>query len=138
MSYILFYLLDKDHLLILDNLEHLLEGATGLSELLEAVPRLKLLVTSRESLHLHLEHIYDVTGLALAESSLEADTSGAVELFSQRARMQQPNFVLGDTTIVEVAAICELLGGMPLAIELASSWLRFLSIEEIKEELVKG
>ena len=132
------HLADKAMLLVLDNLEHLLEGAGLVAALVQAAPKLKILTTSRERLNLHAEWVYDLAGMSVLEANgRDLESAAAVRLFLQTARKARADFSLGNQ-IHTTARICRALGGMPLAIELAASWLRVLSVAEVAEELGKG
>ncbi|CAN5864765.1 BTAD domain-containing putative transcriptional regulator [soil metagenome] len=135
------HLADKHLLLVMDNLEHLLEGIDLVTEILQAAPNLKILATSRERLGLHAEWVYDLAGMRVPEvgrfEEADLETADAVKLFAQTAKKARADFALnGD--VATVAHICRALGGMPLAIELAASWLRVLSVAEVAAELEKG
>jgi diguanylate cyclase (GGDEF)-like protein len=127
------FLRGKIILLVMDNFEHLIEGAPLVSEMLLASTGVKVLATSRERLHLPEEWLLELDGLGLpqGESEAEALDSGAVQLFVERARGVQPRFVLAEAGTATVAHICRLAQGMPLGIELAAAWARVLSCEEI-------
>lgn len=133
------YLKDKHILLLIDNLEHLLGDASVsefLAELLEKTSKLKLLVTSRESVGLQGEWIFEVHGLPIPQGTDIEGTS--VELFLQRARRAHVSF---DATIEDYPAIvriCNLVNGIPLGIELAAAWVRTLSCHEIASEIDRG
>ncbi len=132
---ILEYLKNKKMLLVLDNLEHLLSGIDLMSEILATTPEIKILATSRERLGLQSEHLFDLNGLAVPEANGPAAHSfDALRLFAERAKHTRLDFVL-DEHLQDVTRICQLVGGMPLAIELAASWSRLLSPEEIVVEL---
>ena len=136
---LLSYLENKHMLLVMDNLEHLLDGVTLLTEMLGSAPHLKLLATSRESLNVRAEWFYDLGGLATpAASDKNAQSYDAVHLFLQAAKRTQGNFRLDEANAGAVAHVCRLTGGMPLALELAASWLRVLTPEGIAAELAKG
>ena len=111
-------------LLVIDNFEHVLEGAPLVAELLTACPELKVLATSRTVLRLSGEHVFPVPPLELpADRALplaEVGAAPAVRLFVARAQASQPGFVLTAENAVAVAAICRRLDGLPLAIELAA------------------
>jgi predicted ATPase/DNA-binding SARP family transcriptional activator len=135
------YLADKALLLVLDNFEHLLDGATALAELLVA-PDVQLLVTSREVLNLREEWLFWVEGIACPPSSPrhngdDLGNYGAVRLFQEYAQRLQPAFAL-ESNAAAVVRICQLSGGMPLALELAASWVKSLPCAEIAEELASG
>jgi predicted ATPase/class 3 adenylate cyclase len=109
-------------LLLFDNFEHVVEAADDLAGLLAACPRLNLLVTSREPLHVTGEQEYPVPSLALQES---------VDFFAARARAVRPDFG-GDEAVAE---ICRRLDGLPLALELAAARVKALSPPQILERL---
>jgi predicted ATPase/DNA-binding SARP family transcriptional activator len=113
----------RSALLVLDNFEHLLETAPLLVELLSDCPPLKVLVTSRASLHLSGEHEYPLEPLPLDE---------AVTLFTERARAVRPDFVGDEATLT---AICSRLDCLPLALELAAARSRLLSPAELLDRL---
>ncbi len=125
------HLRSKDALLLLDNFEQIVAAAPVLADLLEACPRLALLVTSRATLRLRGEREMPVGPLALpAEGALSPDElarSPAVTLFVRRAQAVRPGFALTAASAPDVAAICRRLDGLPLAIELAAARLRALS-----------
>lgn len=132
------YLRNKEKLLVLDNLEHLLAGMDLLVELLASAPGIKLLATSRERLALHAEWVYDLEGMRVPEASdANLQDADAVQLFVQTAKKTRADFTLNDNAET-VAHICRLVGGMPLALELAASWLRVLNADEIAAELARG
>jgi predicted ATPase len=127
-------------LLVLDNLEGLLENVTVLSDLIGQCPNLKLLVTSRERLNLEEEHLFPLEGLAFPRSNAtleEAKTSDAVALFSERAQQLQPQFEL-EEQLDSVLRICKLVEGLPLGLELAASWVRLMSCNEIADEIERN
>ncbi len=133
------FLAEKQLLLILDNIEHLLgeDVVLGfLGELIERSEKVKLLVTSRESLGLYHETISEVHGLPIPESTDVAGTS--VELFLQRARRAHAGFDPTTDDYPAIVKICRLVDGMPLGIELAAAWVRTLSCEEIASEIERG
>jgi predicted ATPase/serine/threonine protein kinase/DNA-binding SARP family transcriptional activator len=137
---LLAYLSSKQMLLLMDNFEHLLDGAPLLDRMLERAPRLKILVTSRERLHLTQEMVYTLGGMRYPArpgplTVEELNRYGAMQLFVQRARMVQPDFEVNAQTLQQIARICRLVQGMPLAIVLATGWLEMLSIEELADEI---
>jgi predicted ATPase len=112
---------------VLDNCEHLLDACAALlSALLGACPGLKVLATSREPIGVAGEVTWSTPSLSL--------TDDAVELFVDRARLARPDFDAADNAAV-VAAICQRLDGVPLAIELAAVRVRSLSLDEIIDGL---
>ena len=121
------YLYDRHVLLLLDNFEHVIAAAPQIADLLAGCPMLKVLVTSREELHLRGEHVFPVPPLALPDAQTHRDDLAgvaAVMLFVERATDHQPNFVLSAENASAVAAICRQLDGLPLAIELAAARIR--------------
>jgi predicted ATPase/DNA-binding XRE family transcriptional regulator len=134
---LLHYLCDRHILLVLDNVEHLLEGSQLFSEIIRHAPQVKLLLTSREPLHLQGEWIYEVKGLALPEDDGDEafDSSSAVSLFLQRARQADVRFILHPQERADVVRVCRLVEGMPLAIELAATWVNTLTCREIAAEI---
>ncbi|HSM55035.1 MAG TPA: tetratricopeptide repeat protein [Candidatus Sulfomarinibacteraceae bacterium] len=128
------YLRARQLLLVLDNFEHLREEATRLVDILQQAPQVKLLVTSRATLNLYEEVLFEVPGLALPPPE-ETDPEtlsqySAVALFLQRARQTSLSFTLDDHA-AHVARICRLLHGLPLGIELAAAWVRALPCADI-------
>lgn len=131
------YLRDKELLLILDNFEHLIAGAGSVAELLEAAPHVQVVTTSRERLNLHGEWIYELRGMDVpAEKLYESiEQYSAVQLFLQNAYRVHPEFQVDEAEKKQIARICDLLEGIPLGIELASSWVRVVSCAEIAREI---
>ena len=129
----------KQLLLVLDGFEHLLAGAVLLVDLLHAVPSLKILVTSRVRLDVEGETLLPIRGLACPERLLgdsgSLACSPAVQLFLSRARQIQPGLGLPDAELPDVARLCHVVGGLPLAILLAASWVGMLTPAEIAAEL---
>src|SRR5260221_2230872 len=121
----------KHFLLLLDNFEQVVTAAPLIEELLAVCPRLKVVVTSREVLHLDSEHEFPVPPLDLPDlSQLPEDEAltqyAAVALFVQRAQAILPTFYLTQTNARAVAEICVRLDGLPLAIELAAARIKLL------------
>ena len=133
------YLSDRRMLLVMDNFEHLLDGAGLLAEILGVAPQVKLLVTSQERLNLHGEWLYEVQGMRVPPSESEdAETYGSIKLFLQSARRVDAGFQLSPQARAAVVRICELVAGMPLGIELAAAWVRALSCAEIAGEIERN
>lgn len=123
------FLRDRHILLLLDNFEHLLEAAPLVTELLLFCPRLTVLTTSREPLHLRGEHEYAVPPLAVPgsddlTSEEQLSQYPACALFLSRARAVSPGFRPTEAQAAAVAEICRRLDGLPLAIELAAARIR--------------
>lgn len=134
------YFRKKQLLLVMDNFEHLLDGAGIVSEILQAAPGVKILTTSRERLNLQSETIFTVSGMAFPGqvSVMDILDYDAVNLFAQSARKVCLGFDPSREELEQIANICNIVQGMPLAIELAAAWLQILSVDEIANELEKG
>jgi predicted ATPase/DNA-binding XRE family transcriptional regulator len=141
------YLRDKQVLLVVDNVEHLLgvvphqETAVELLvEMLQQAAQVKLLVTSRETLGMHDEWVFEVRGLPLPNDIHTEGSSQntSVELFLQRARRAHVEFSATPEDYPAIVSICQLVDGNPLGIELAASWVRTLSCDEIASEIERG
>lgn len=126
------FLHEKELLLVLDGLEQLRADAGELAELLRAAPELKILATSRERLALQCEWVFPVAGLDFptAQESTIANRD-AVQLFLQTARRVDWHFELSPATIPAIRRICQLVQGMPLALELAAALLSTMSLDDI-------
>ncbi len=125
--------LDKPGLLVIDNCEHVVDEAAALVDaLLRRCPALRALATSQEVLGVPGEVVFPLGGLAVVATPRP---SGAVRLFSDRARESRPDFVLTPLAAAEVAQICARLDGLPLCVELAARWVRSLSTTEILRRL---
>ncbi|MFI1921462.1 BTAD domain-containing putative transcriptional regulator [Streptomyces sp. NPDC020377] len=128
-----------DALLLLDNCEHLVEAAAELAaELLDQLPELRILATSREALAITGESLCHLGPLDVPTGSpepAEAAQSPAVRLFVERAAGVRPDFTLDDLTLDAVVEVCRRLDGMPLALELAAAKLRSMSVEQIARRL---
>jgi len=137
------YLGQRSALFVLDNFEHLMPAAPLMTLLLGRCPGLVLLVTSRERLRISGEHEIQIQPLGLPGSDSGTDTrsivrSDAGELFLQRVRAVKPDFVLRNSDASIVAAICSRLDGIPLALELAASQLKYASLRSLLEHLNSG
>jgi predicted ATPase/DNA-binding SARP family transcriptional activator len=133
-------IVDKRMLIVVDNLEHLHEASTALSELLTAGPRLKLLVTSRVPAHLSGEHEYPVPALSMPDlarlpSAASLSQYDAVALFIERARSVKPGFAVTNANAPAIAEICIRLDGLPLAIELAAARAKLLTPQALLTRL---
>ena len=140
------YLKQKEILLVLDNFEHLLAGVDLLIDLLQTAPALKLLLTSRTPLHIQGEQLYPLTGLTYPAEADRVETVegvnewqySALTLFDHSARRLRPDFALSDENLDLVIRICQLVEGMPLALLLASAWIKMLTLSEIAAEIERG
>ncbi|MGI8788520.1 MAG: protein kinase domain-containing protein [Pyrinomonadaceae bacterium] len=143
------YLRDKQMLIVVDNFEQVIAAAPNIAELIAAADKLKILITSRVSLHLKAEREFIVPPLALlsedsfddylrtGDSDLLADLRKyeAVELFVERAREAKASFALSKDNARSVAEICTRLDGLPLAIELAAARVKIISPQMILTKL---
>jgi predicted ATPase/DNA-binding SARP family transcriptional activator len=139
----------RPSLLILDNLEHQLEEAAPLvRELLERVPTLTILATSRQSLGIAGERQVPVPPLPVPSGSLlplaaaqkppDRDTLMRIEsiqLFVDRAQAVDPSFTVSDQNAATIAQLCDRLEGIPLAVELCAAWAQTLTPAEMLERL---
>ncbi len=153
---LLHHLRERSLLLVLDNMEHLLDGVGLLADILREAPGVHMLATSRERLNLQGEWVFEVQGLpippaadhsestaaplpaplpdaSIAASSFEA--SSAVQLFLQSAQRARVGFTPSAEDRTAIVRICRLVEGLPLAIELAAGWVRLLSCTEIADEI---
>jgi predicted ATPase len=131
------YLRDRGVLLVLDNMDRLLAGATALAELLGASPGTKILVTSREALNVRGEWLLPLAGMRVeADAASESFTTcESVRLFVEAAHRTRPDFTLGPGERLALGELLQLVEGLPLAIELAAAWTRALELSQIVEEL---
>jgi predicted ATPase len=122
---------------VLDNFEHLLDGAGLLADIVQAAPGVKLLVTTRERLKLQAEQVYPLAGLAYAprETPAEAAAEPAMQLFLHHARRVRPSFALREQDLPAFEQLFRLVGGMPLALILAATWVEMMGPAEIAAEV---
>jgi len=134
---VLDYLKKKHLLLIMDNFEHLMDGAEIVTEMLKSASDLKILVTSRKRLHQPGETLFTLPGLQLPNLELSEGASqfAAIELFQQTARRARTDFIITHENLPHVVQICWLVQGMPLGILLAAAWIAVLSTQEIITEI---
>lgn len=128
---------EREVLLVLDNFEHLLDGAALVAAILSRAPGVKLIVTSRERLNLRGEWVVAVEGLGVPTEGVDGgiDTYDAVRLFVECARKVRAQFAPEPAEWRHVAHICRLVGGMPLGIELAAAWVPVLPCAAIAREI---
>ena len=132
------FLRERSMLLVLDNFEHLLDGASLIGDLVQVAPGIRVLTTSRERLNLRGETVYVLRGLVPRETPYDVLEYEAVKLFMQSAHRLRPDFELQAHDLDHLARICRLTAGMPLGIELAAGWVDVLSLEQIAVELQRG
>ncbi len=144
------YLRDKEMLLLLDNVEHLLNdrNLSLLASLVTHAPGIKLFVTSRERLNLQAETLLELDGFPcpgggprtndpIADPLSYVTRFPAVQLFVARARQVRVDFSPAGQEAT-LARLCRLVGGLPLALELAASWVRVLDVAGIVAEIERG
>jgi predicted ATPase len=131
------YLRQKRMLILLDNFEHLVEGAGLVTDILQTAPEVKILVTSRVRLNVSGEHLFPVAGMHFPEreSDEDVDRYSAIRLFIQSASRVRVSFEAMADDMLDIARICRLVEGMPLAILLATAWLEMLTPAEIVAEM---
>lgn len=135
------FLHSKELLLILDNFEHLIssESVKWLSNLLATAPNVKILLTSRGRLNLREEHIIDLRGLPypVAGAAESAENFSAIKLFLQHANRVHYRFEPNADEMTAIIRLCQIVDGMPLAIELAAAETRYFPCEHIASEIEK-
>jgi predicted ATPase len=136
------HLRNRRLLLVLDNFEQVLGAAGLVGELLKAAEGLRVVVTSRATLHLYGEREYEVPPLGLPESAARLDPETlsryeAVALFVERAAAARPDFALTAANAASVAEICTRLDGLPLAIELVAARIKLLPPQALLARLGK-
>jgi predicted ATPase len=137
------YLRHRELLLILDNFEQLIPGAAQISDLLNAAPDLKIIVTSRAHLRLSVDHEFIVSPLAVPSAQFptqrealdELSSFPAVQLFVTCGRNAKPGFALTHENAWATAEICRRLDGLPLAIELAAARIKLMSPDTVLAKL---
>jgi predicted ATPase len=133
------FLRERHLLLVLDNLEQLRGAVPWLARLLDACPRLVLLVTSRAALRIRAERRFVVGPLATppadATSVEQIEAAPAVRLFLDRARSVVPELLLSESSARTVSAICRQLDGIPLVLELAAPRVQLLSLPTLLARL---
>lgn len=134
------YLREKTLLLVLDNFEHLIDGAGLVHGLLQTAPRLKVLVTSRERLRLTGETVFLLDGMDFPDWETPSDLNpySAVSLFLQSARFSRPDFTLQPDDLPYAVRLCRLVDGVPLGIVLAAGWVEVLPLAEIVAEIERS
>lgn len=124
------WLEDQNVLVILDNFEQLLNAKHIIKDLIRETSYSRFLITSRQTLNLQLEHVHHLRGLAYRDGV----TSAAVGMFSSYAQRAHSSFNLS-IELDDVITICQLVDGMPLALQLASAWVKVLSCKDIANEI---
>lgn len=146
------FLHEKKLLLVLDNFEQLIQGAWLVVEIAEKSPGVKLLLTSREQLNVRGEWTFEVNGLAYPHSPSGSqpdspqpfqepqegrpiENYSAAALFIQSARRARVGYEIAAEDTPAVLQICRLVEGIPLGLELASTWVRTITCAEIAREI---
>ena len=124
-------------LVVLDNCEHLIDSVASLCDaFLSSCPGVHVLATSREPLAVYGEAVYRLPPLSLPpDDDADPREFDAIRLFEQRARSNQPAFVLDDVNLGLAVSLCARLDGIPLALELAAARLRSASLQQIYDHL---
>ncbi len=129
------FLSNQEFLLVLDNFEQVTQAVEFLLELLQQCPLVKLLVTSREPLNVTTEWRVDLEGLPIPPdevNEVEAlQNYASVAFFVRSASQVNSQFSLSEENMVAVGHLCRLVAGMPLALQLAATWLRMMSVNAI-------
>lgn len=135
------FLAERDVLLVLDNFEQLVDDGTGVVlDLLERLPRLRCLVTSRRVLGVPGEHVLMIDPLPVPLPSMraaEAAATPSMALFIDRARGARADFALTEGNRPALIELCRALEGLPLAIEIAASRIRTYSPGEMRDALAE-
>ena len=127
-------------LVVLDNFEQVLTAALPLAGMVEKIPNLRVLITSRSPLRLSGEHIVEVAPLPLPRAHARVTANGLadydiIRLYTDRVRAVQPGFTITDDNAQAVVDVCRRLDGLPLAIELAAGWSPVLSPQALLARL---
>ncbi len=124
-------------LLVLDNCEHVIDTAAALAEaIVRKCPHVSLVATSREVMRINGERVYrvpplDLPGSSSGEKGERPPDSSAVELFVTRAQALGGKIVLDAATLSAIAAVCQQLDGIPLAIEFAAAQAAILGVHHV-------
>ena len=134
---LLSHLKQKEMLLVLDNFEHIIEGAEVVAEILKQAPRVKVLATSREILRVPGEKVLEVKGLRFpaVAADEEIEAFSAVQLFLKNARLLKPQYSLQAQDRPALLSVCRHLEGMPLGLELSATWVNMLTLPQIAEKI---
>lgn len=127
-------------LLVLDGFEHLVDAAGTVQALLQRLPGLQVLVSSRERLDLADEHLLPLDGLGAPPDAAERQAvlqHPAVQLFTAAAQRLQPGLDLA-AQWPALRALCQATDGLPLALELAAGWARVQPVAAIAQALHQG
>lgn len=138
MEQVVSYLREKKLLLILDNFEHLMEASQDVKSLLLRCPILHCLITSREPLKVAGEQRFTVPPLSIPTEDVDCEVLRhfeSVQLFLARAEAVAPDFQLTASNAEAIGAICRIVDGLSLAIELAAARVRAMTPQHILDRL---
>lgn len=143
---VLNYLRNKNLLLILDNFEHVIsdENIKLIIDIFSIANQTNILVTSRTILNLQGEQLYPLAGMHIPRGEVDHMSVtdwleySAIQLFLQSAQRAHPEFEINEQNIRSVVKICQTLDGMPLAIELATTWLEVLPVNDVAGEIIRS
>ena len=136
---LLTHLASEHLLLVFDNLEHLIEAADVVSEILRAAPAVRVLATSRAKLNVTGETVFTLPGLEMTwDAPDDAFLASGVHLFIDAAKRADPSFTLSAHDLAPLGRILDMVGGMPLGILLAAAWVDALRIDEIEVEITNS
>ncbi len=129
----------KKMLVVFDNFDHVMDGRPFLDAIARQTDGIRLLITSRERLQMHGEQLYPLQGLEIPQAGHldenEISSFPAAKLFLNTARRTVPDFNLLEGDEEHLLDLCQMAGGMPLALELAASWVGLLPLAEIAAEI---
>lgn len=132
------FLSGRNLLLVMDNFEHVLDGADLIADILNHTSDVTILTTSREVLNLQMEWVWQVKGMSFPDTDTnDIELYSALKLFINRAKQTRRDFSV-EHELEKIIRICQLVEGMPLAIELAASWLKTLSCEGVLKQIEQG
>lgn len=132
------FLAKRQLLLILDNVEHVVEGVAAIGQLLRDAPQLQILATSRVPLNLYGEYMLQLQPLVVPSKPIASQNLAempAIALFIERAQSHAARFSIDDSSLEAIRQICSQLEGLPLALELAAAHTRVLSPQRLAQQL---
>ncbi len=131
------YLSDKELILILDNFEQLIEGASLVNEILVRCPGVVIMVTSRQCLDLQSEWQFELNGLSYPAEPASNNLAGyeAIQLFTERLHQVKPRKTIFAEDRIAMAHVCQLVEGLPLGIELAVASIRQQTIDQVASSI---
>ncbi len=136
------YLHRRELLLVFDNVEHLVSQpfADFLMEILSKAAAVKIIVTSRERLMMQAEQVLDLPGLAYPDvATVIADSPyPAAQLFAERSQNHGVPLPTGPEVDTALHNLCRLVDGLPLALELAATWMSLMPLPAINAEIERG